>query len=164
MKKTISIFIISTLLVILFNSCKKYDEGPLISFRSKAKRLYGSWDISKAMVNDIDSTILFSSYTDATVNLINDEHSIYVVLSDNKINPKPQQYLTGIWIWESNKNNINFRFDNPTDNELNRLYFGPLQAGMDYSWEIKRLTNNEFFIETIYQNDNYRIELINRDN
>ena len=34
-----------SLLLILATACKKYDEGPLISLRSKEKRLCQKWDI-----------------------------------------------------------------------------------------------------------------------
>lgn len=38
------------------NSCKKYDEGPMLSFRSKTARLVNVWVVSKVVSSDVDVT------------------------------------------------------------------------------------------------------------
>jgi hypothetical protein len=40
----------------LFSECKKYPDGPQISFRSRATRIVATWYIDKYLFNDNDST------------------------------------------------------------------------------------------------------------
>ncbi len=51
MKKTILILIVMTLVVA---SCKKYEEGPAISLRSKTARVCGIWTVEKMFENEIE--------------------------------------------------------------------------------------------------------------
>lgn len=50
------ITLLSTLVLILAGSCKKYPDGPAISLRSKKERLANSWVISKAIEDGTDKT------------------------------------------------------------------------------------------------------------
>lgn len=43
------------IVALTFSECKKYDEGPGISFRSKQHRVQGEWDITSFTINDIDA-------------------------------------------------------------------------------------------------------------
>ncbi|MCK5775853.1 MAG: hypothetical protein KAH25_06750 [Bacteroidales bacterium] len=43
-----------SLLLILSSACKKYEEGPLISLRSKEKRLCQKWDVETITKNGAD--------------------------------------------------------------------------------------------------------------
>lgn len=47
--KKISFYLL--LVAILAGGCKKYEEGPLISFRSKEKRLCQDWEVDKYIAN-----------------------------------------------------------------------------------------------------------------
>jgi hypothetical protein len=38
------------------SACKKYPEGPLISFRSAKNRVVGTWNVDKFYINSVDST------------------------------------------------------------------------------------------------------------
>jgi hypothetical protein len=58
MKKT-TITIIGIIAMLIFTECKKYQEGPLISFRSKKSRIEGKWKYSKVLFNDIEKTSEF---------------------------------------------------------------------------------------------------------
>ena len=46
----IGIFLIS------FFACKKYEEGPHLSFRTARHRLVHNWEVAQLLVNNIDST------------------------------------------------------------------------------------------------------------
>jgi hypothetical protein len=54
MKITSKALLLSFSLILLF-SCKKYEEGPLISFRSAKNRIYGNHTLTKYTVDGIDS-------------------------------------------------------------------------------------------------------------
>lgn len=43
----------------VFEGCKKYEDGPWLSFRSPIKRLYGGYTHEKYTVNGEDSLSLF---------------------------------------------------------------------------------------------------------
>src|SRR5690242_3258235 len=53
--RNLSIFI-SVVFVALAFSCRKYEDGPDISFRSKNTRLNGVWDVELFYINGNDST------------------------------------------------------------------------------------------------------------
>ena len=48
MKKAVALILIIGTLFPLLHSCKKYEDGPLISFRGKEKRLTGVWDLTES--------------------------------------------------------------------------------------------------------------------
>lgn len=56
------------------NSCKKYPDGPDFSLRTKKARLTGTWELDKALVNNVDQTTLFLLYNPGyTVDIKKDE-------------------------------------------------------------------------------------------
>lgn len=60
MKNTsIAIFMASFLLLIA--SCKKYEEGPALSLRSKAARVANTWKIEQYLYNGSDQTSLINA-------------------------------------------------------------------------------------------------------
>lgn len=46
-------------------SCKKYEDGPAISFRSRAERVANNWKVDSYRINDNDQTTLVSGYKEA---------------------------------------------------------------------------------------------------
>ena len=49
------------MLVIIFYGCKKYDEGPLLSLRSKTARVANTWKVESYKINDADNTALLTN-------------------------------------------------------------------------------------------------------
>ena len=63
--KRVSLLILFTaLLTMSFEGCKKYPEGPLISFRTRTARVAQSWKIDNAKKNGSDYTSFVTSYTE----------------------------------------------------------------------------------------------------
>ena len=66
MKKTKKISIVLTLLAICLmpfvQGCKKYPDGPLISFRSRAERVANTWRVDQYLKNGTDYTYLMAGY------------------------------------------------------------------------------------------------------
>jgi len=54
MRKNILIIAALSFLVVGFISCKKYEEGPGLSFRSKTERLANAWRIESVTVNGVE--------------------------------------------------------------------------------------------------------------
>jgi hypothetical protein len=98
MKKSVSIPLFAAIIVALtFTACKKYPDGPMLSFRSKTDRLCNTWQVQSATINGADSTSIYSSmnYTIqfTTNNLVNES---YMGISGN----------VGTWAFDSKKENI----------------------------------------------------------
>lgn len=60
-KKIIALTCIAMLGVILFNSCKKYPDGPDFSLRTKKARLCGIWVMDTYKINGVDQTAFFNT-------------------------------------------------------------------------------------------------------
>ncbi len=68
MKKLFVLFSIITT-ALLLSECKKYPEGPSVSFRSKKERIANNWKLSKYYENDVDLTANFNTvYTKFSFN------------------------------------------------------------------------------------------------
>lgn len=160
MKKSIIILFISTLLMSFLGSCKKYDEGPWISLRSKEKRMSGEWEVQKFLVNGYDSTNYFNKYDNAHF-IFNPYNNGRLVLScfDKSANPKPIIVLNGKWEWISNKNKININYTSSSGAEDNPFELCPFIINNPTDWEIKRLTNSEFYLEANCDGEFFRLEL-----
>ena len=65
-KNRISTFVILiAVLVIATNmGCKKYPEGPMISFHSRAERVANTWKVDNYKINGSDYTSLVAGYTE----------------------------------------------------------------------------------------------------
>ena len=65
-KHTVTVALIALSVVILpaIQSCSKYPDGPLLSFRSREERVANTWKIDNYKVNGSDYTSLLSGYTE----------------------------------------------------------------------------------------------------
>lgn len=105
MKQLITIVLFG--IILLFNQCKKYPEGPAISFRSKAERLANSWKIEKLLINNVDSTTAYTNLVkDYTVNIIksgsyNITYYVTVPFFGNISNTE-----SGVWAFTSDKKSV----------------------------------------------------------
>jgi len=64
-KNNLAVVIVFTGLILLsIQSCKKYPDGPTISFTSRTERVANTWKVDNYKVNGADFTSLLSSYTE----------------------------------------------------------------------------------------------------
>lgn len=116
MKKLVA-FLAAIVLIVSVNSCKKYEDGPLLSLRSKTARIVNEWVIDKVMTNGVDVT---ANYPDDYLLTINDDLT-YTMLG----NAVTQE---GTWAFDEKKESIIFTLTS---------------SGMEYLYTIKRLKNKE---------------------
>ena len=64
MKTIIKNTLILALILVLFSSCSKFEDGPKISFRSIEKRIYGIYRIEYFSKNGTDLTSYWNQYYD----------------------------------------------------------------------------------------------------
>lgn len=128
MKNTIFKFGIFLFAVAFTLSSCKYEDGPAISLRSKKERVANVWVIEKAYEDGNDVT---SDYDQYELNLDKDGNAS--LTADYEIGGSTFSFTTkGNWIFENNKNDIRFDFD---DDDADDIY------------EILRLKENEFWIK-----------------
>lgn len=122
------LFILSVSLFV-FSGCKKYEDGPYVSLKSKMKRLEGEWRLVYLNGDDVFSIppkLYFKFEEDGTFTRTE--------VGDNTVSDK------GTWIWESRKEIIEVDLRYPNDIER-----------IDY--RISRLTASELWIEDNNIND-----------
>ena len=146
---------VGLLILTLFLWCKKYDEGPLFSLRSKYKRLPGSYEVEYLFVGGYDSTaafknqscygtLLFSSLSETlTEGVIRyfafDRDSIYPCSSDGN------GYLI------DRKEKLALQRTVSADPNIHGVTpVGPFLIVGRVEWKIIKLTNKQLWLETTY--------------
>jgi hypothetical protein len=125
MKTILKTSLISILVILTIGACKKYEEGPAISLRSKEKRLCQTWKLVSWTENgdivdmgDIFYTWELSKNGDFTVTVFNNCCPDYVVARN-----------TSIWRWADDKESIEIiSFDDESwyANQIKKLKFKEL--------------------------------------
>jgi len=113
------LFAAAVVIMLNFNSCGKYDDGPSFSLKSKTARLTGEWEII-TVDGDIDlgdEEIILEFEKEGDFKITNDYGSY-------------SYSYEGEWAWEDKKETIEITMD-----------------GNQTEWEVKRLTNSEFWFE-----------------
>ena len=113
-------------LTVLIPACKKYEEGPSISILSKMERLTGEWDALRYFENGVQfqlpvEVITMKMARDGTFQKITCGANTY---STNSV--------SGNWAFSDDKESLMLTYS----------------ASNTETWAIKRLTNNQLFIET----------------
>ncbi len=61
---TVLLMLLAGMMIPTIQSCSKYPDGPILSFRSRAERVSNTWKIDNYQVNGTDYTSLMSGYTE----------------------------------------------------------------------------------------------------
>ena len=72
MKKDFIIFIV---IATLITACK-YEDGPLVSLRSKQDRIIAIWEVESLTIDGVDSTSLYNETCDCAIALYEDYDGI----------------------------------------------------------------------------------------
>ena len=146
------------LLICLFisSSCKKkFEEGPLISFRSAEKRLQEPWEFVKYYENEEDKSPLLSQHEKYKyIHFVDYDGTKEVLLQPNTNYPTLDM---GSYSIKKNKLELNYFIDT-TDTFVPMC---PIFWGKDttWTWDILKLTNNEMVLRFEYKQKEQRIEL-----
>lgn len=121
-------------------ACKKYPEGPTISFRTKASRLANVWVIKSVTVGGKDETTNWkSAFVSYELNIKEEGNFSISYLAFGFAQIKN----TGKWSWIENKKKVFFDQDNSTD---------------DATWTVIKLKEKELIGEA--KNSSGQIERI----
>jgi len=145
---------------VLLSACKKYKEGPAISFRSSLNRIEGTWKVDKLYINDIDSTNEYQEKLEYKIKLSKDKSA--QLISDNN-----EKVLDGSWdfydfrkVFTHPKNAISIILPKDTSFYVIGTEHGNMNTLRGIG-EIRRLTNRELKIEyELFGQNNYDLNKI----
>lgn len=138
MKKLFTLICLITS-ALLLTECKKYPEGPSISFRSKSERVANTWKLSKYYEKNVDLTSNFNTaYTKFTFTTT--KGGDYTLTRE--LFSLANTSETGNWSFSSNKKTFIL---SPTSISLGTL---PSSS----SWQILKLYEKEMWLRNIDSN------------
>jgi hypothetical protein len=123
-------------LTLIFSSCKKYEEGPGLSFRSKKGRVAGEWKLEKQIENGQDVPLS-----------PDDKDDTWVFKKDGayEVQDPGNSTESGTWTFDSKKENI---------------IISEKTSGISITFKILRLTNKEFWFEYTFGSDKSEVHLM----
>jgi hypothetical protein len=128
MKKSICLtpFFLLFIFFFAFSGCKKYEEGPAFSLRSKKARVANDWRVAKYLENGVDFTSDFNFYyQDGKITL--SKSGVY--LFTYKLNGTLDQTESGTWKFNSDKTELIITETSP--------------GSSTWTWKIIRLKETE---------------------
>lgn len=140
MKKAILVALVGASIVFAETGCKKYEDGPTISFVSRKTRISNTWKIESATKNNADYTTTINTLLPGLKYDINKNGSITssITLNGTSITQ------TGAWTFQSNDEELKVSFPNTTD----------------VVYLILRLKQDELWLKEIKNGDTYEYHFI----
>jgi hypothetical protein len=158
MKKTTKITIVALMVALAFNSCNKYEDGPLISFRSPLNRLIGQWEVYYFEMNGNDLTQLYKDSCNCNFSFINKKSTLYF----RYYNCIPNYGFSGDLKLFDNESKIQtstgitYKENQPNDTVKYFQIIGDLTFNI---WDIKRLKYKDLWVTCNSGNIIYFIKL-----
>lgn len=159
MKTVNNIFLILASVIVL-SSCGKYEEGPAVSFRSSAKRLIGLWEFSSIKIDGVEYiTNYMNDSTDLKISMTGTRDEIYAILvEENRGSSQLSTSLLGL-----NDNSTEFTLclsESPLYNDVTQYFYTLIPSlKVENTWSVQRLSVNELWISTTFQNQSYNLQL-----
>lgn len=126
---------------LLATSCKKYEDGPMFSLRSKTERISNTWRVERATDGGNDVTSSFDQYELQL--LSNGDASLAALYSLGSLSFEFQ--TNGTWSFESKKEDLRLDFENDA---------------ADRTYEILRLKEDELWLKE--KGDDLELHLVSR--
>lgn len=157
-----SIFYFSFIIIFCITSCKKYEEGPCFSLRSKDNRICNNWDIDFIYIDGIDSTNYLTTIV-AHIDVRSKDKKCYIDFYD-KIN-RMYLFMKGNWQWSNAKKQIimqfNYQYDFNGDTIYNTIPVGPIKPYNTVIFDIVKLKYTDCILETRFNNKTYKLIMAN---
>jgi hypothetical protein len=123
------------LLILPFSACKKYEDGPALSLRTKMARLKNFWRLEQLLVNGADSTAAFlGSDHSLVMNLETSNYAYWYFVNSSYPNGTHEMEL------------LSYSFVDGKDGFL-LSSLSPVPERLCKFYTIKRLTNKELWLE-----------------
>ena len=135
--------LVIVVLALLFSGCRKYEDGPTFSLRSKKARVVNNWDAHTVARNNIDETEFYDEYN------LNFNDNGEIIWTVKKATDTVATVLTAQWELASVKEQIKLTFsDIPTPGETTLLYM-----------DILKLEEKEMWLRFLQGGDYYNIQM-----
>jgi len=132
MRNIIGLFIVFPLILL---SCKKYEEGPLLSLKSKKERLANTWKVETALRNSEDISQEYRNY-----HLTFTKEGYFFVFY---VEQSANSTIQGTWVLSNDKK------------EISTSYYVDTQT-KTITYKILRLKENELYLFDIETNTELR--------
>jgi hypothetical protein len=142
MRKFAVIFSLLFYTLLAGSACKKYEDGPYLSFKSREERISNTWKVDKVLINDEEIT---SSTNLEFKNLKWTFSTNGNVTRSIDVNGQPFT-VTGQWALQSN------------DEEI-RIVINSQLYSEDSVWVILKLMEDEFWVLFVVNSDTYEAHL-----
>ena len=120
----------------VITSCKKYEHGPGISFRSKKARLVNKWKIEEIKDSSGDKRTLKEEESNLVVD-IKDDGTLSATTSVTLLGQETELTADGTWEFTEKKEKLNVKFD--------FKFNGQSIQKTDDTYTILKLKNDEFW-------------------
>ncbi|MEM6344352.1 MAG: hypothetical protein AAF927_10755 [Bacteroidota bacterium] len=139
MRKRI-LFSVLVVTMLIATGCRKYPDGPTISFIPKVDRISQNWIVDQIYRNDIEETDQYDVYG---MNITKGGRLTWTV-DFRDIDPV---IITGDWELASVKEQIKITFDekDPVSGETRLLYMDILRLTQDQLW-LNFLTDGDYYL------------------
>ncbi len=133
--------LIFSLVVLIFVSCGKYEDGPMFSLASKKSRVVNVWRLDREFVNGSEVT-LTANDKDDYFELKKDGSATYTIVSGNS-----STSFSGGWKFDDSKEHLIL--------SVTVSVFGQTTTS-ETTYKILRLKSNEMWLEEVDGNDTYK--------
>jgi len=162
--KTKGSVVLATIVLLMLGACGKYDEGPAISLRSPEKRMIGLWECSSVMIGDVEHLTDYqsdSAYLRFSFSGTNDE--IFIRLVED--NQSSSTFSSDLLVFNAQMNEMTFELPlNPLYEQETDDFFALIPAlKSENTWSINRLSFNEMWINTTFNDTLYALKLTKLD-
>lgn len=146
---------LSTLFVALilfpFSSCKKYEDGPAMSLRTKEARLENYWVMDRVLKNEADYTSTYLGFDSGLVLDLQSEKRFYWFFINPNVSGGANEMLTGSFSFWKDKKGITLSNLTTT------------QSRFCKSFTITKLTHKELWLTANFPGfEGYEFHFVNR--
>jgi hypothetical protein len=121
------ILILLLLVPLFFQSCSRYNEGPIFSLQSPEKRIVGTWQVEKILADDLEDQSMLEQNIGTTFTI--NEDNTFRIENSNELDP--EYPITGTWSLSEDKID---------------LILLPSNTNSPNCYNISRLTSTEFWV------------------
>lgn len=137
------------MLLVFIAGCKKYEDGPWLSLRTKTARITGWWKFEYFSMNGNDSTSAFiNSYQ---------EDPYYAILPKDQSGEKVLKTVHGYGNWSFHDHNNYLHLRNTNISPTTPITL-PYNSG-EVFWKVLRLTNKELWLSIELNQNTYEAHL-----
>ena len=146
LKISVMIFIASFFL----SECKKYPEGPLMSFKSKEKRVIGNYEVEAFLIDGADSTSQLTCINYSFYSNEGNHHVSSPICTTGGVSGED-------WNFENHHNNL-LIYVFPVGKTPFPITDSAAPPVSKISWTIQRLTNKQMWLKVEYGGKEYYIK------